>query len=662
MKGIIHLSDRPGNEATTLAARRAGESPASHGTPATETSNPGRNAVDELETMCGIAIVAAVKGTTPTASPDQARAMRDLLTARGPDDEGFWTDGQVHIGHRRLAISSPASNRQPWVLDGPMPLVLAFNGELYDCAELRAELEARGHRFTLGSDTELLAHAVLEWGDAAPQRVRGMFAYVAWLPTQQTLLMARDALGIVPLHMAILGREVVVASEARSILAHPGISPEPDWLSVMTYLNSLRTTRDEFTLFAGIECLRAGERATVRLDGERPRVVRSRWWHPPSEEARYDEESAAAMVRETVERSIAAHLISDVPLCSLLSGGLDSSIVAAIARRSHPDLRTYCAGERNGQGDDDLAIAAQVAQTLDTRHQSVHVSRDRFLADWPTMVEALGVPLSTPNEVAIRAVSLELSRHAKVTLSGEGADELFAGYGPPLEEAERWIAQARTGAGPTLGAWQATTFGWVPPSLLGSLLAPEIIEPLGGSQGCARQIEQALAAAFERCGDPLCLRTHLDVQRSLNLPSLLQRLNTASMLASVEGRTPFADIRVAELAASLPLSLHYPSEDGRSDAGGTALATLPRTKRLLRRAFADVVPQAALLRPKASFPLPFQGWLDGATSARHALRSAAARTVFRPEAIEFLDAQPTEHWRVAWPALNLALWLQRWWS
>lgn len=615
-------------------------------------------------TMCGITIVGALRGRTPSVTPQHVTAMRDLLAARGPDDAGLWSDGQVHIGHRRLAINTPGANRQPWVLDGPEPLVLAFNGELYDCDELRASLEERGHRVRIGSDTELLAHAIAEWGADAPHHLRGMFAYAAWLPARQTLLVARDALGVVPLFLAVVcaggGDEIVVASEPRAILGHPAIEIEPDWATVATYLNSLRTTRERFTLFKGVECVQPGERCTIDLSGDRARIERSTWWSAPAEDDTLDEAAAARLVRNAIERSVAAHCVSDVPLCSLLSGGIDSTIVAALARGTNPGLATFCAGAPS-EGEDDLTVARAVAAALGTDHRDVPIGRDAFVASWPAMVEALGTPLSTPNEVAIHAVACALRSVAKVTLSGEGADELFAGYGPPIAEAERWIAQARAGGAATAPAveeWQTNVFGWVAPGLLASILRPEPAAA-GGAEACLATAR----AAFARCGDPLRLRTHLDVQRSLNLPSLLQRLNTATMLAGVEGRTPFADLRVAELAARIPVAIHCPAEGPASGdgGGGLATATLPRTKRVLRRAFADLIPQVALVRPKASFPLPFERWLGEVPDAIEALRSETARAVMHPEAIELVAARPQEHWRIAWPMMNLALWLRRWW-
>lgn len=606
--------------------------------------------------MCGIVAAAAVRGSSPIASTHAVLAMRELLRERGPDDAGFWSDGQVHIGHCRLAINSPADNRQPLVLGDDAPLVLAFNGELYDCPALRRELEAAGRRITHGSDTELLAHAIALWGSDAPRRVRGMFAYVAWMPREQTLLMARDAFGIVPLHYALLEREIVIASEARAILAHPAVAARPDWGTVVQYLNSLRTTMGERTLFEGVRCVQPGEALRVRLDGDAPRVERTVWWRSPAEDRSIDEASATAMVRDAVERSVEAHLVCDVPLCSMLSGGLDSTIIAALARRSVSNLRTFCAGAvpESDEGGD-LAVARRMAAALDTEHHEGGVTRERFLASWPQLVADLGIPLSTPNEVAILAVAEAIRPHAKVALSGEGADELFAGYGPPLDESEAWIARARAGDGTPVEEWHVNAFAWVPPSMLEALMAPNALAAAGGPGICADH----LRTEFARCGDPLSLRTHVDLMRRLNLTSLLQRLNTASMRASVEGRTPYADVRVAELAARIPIELHRPAAEARSTGGGVTTATLPRTKRLLRAAFADLIPDEALIRPKASFPLPFERWMSDATGA---LDGASIQSILRPEAIEFVRTRANEHWRLAWPVLNLALWLHRWWD
>jgi asparagine synthase (glutamine-hydrolysing) len=357
--------------------------------------------------MCGILVTASIRGRSPSASTADVTRMRDRLLTRGPDDEGLWSDGQVHIGHRRLAINRPTDNRQPLSLGethrGEGPLVLAFNGELYECDALRAELERCGCRIRTGSDTELLAHAIAEWGVEAPRRVRGMFAFVAWRPRTQTLLMARDALGVIPLVYAIHGHEITIASEVRALLDHPAIAAEPDWHTVLHYLHSLKITQGSRTLFAGVHTVRPGEIMSVALDGEAPALRASTWWSAPREESDMSEDEASSLVREVVEHSIEAHLVSDVPLCTLLSGGLDSTIVSAVARRLHPSLQTFCAGAFP-EDDGDCAVARRAAAALRTNHHTVGIRREDFLERWPAMVATLGVPLATPNEVAIHAV------------------------------------------------------------------------------------------------------------------------------------------------------------------------------------------------------------------------------------------------------------------
>ncbi|MDZ4754725.1 MAG: asparagine synthase (glutamine-hydrolyzing) [Phycisphaerae bacterium] len=612
--------------------------------------------------MCGIVTIAAVRGSTPSVDESVVVAMRDTMTARGPDDAGLWSDGQVHIGHRRLAVMAPNENAQPLVLDasgGLERVVLAFNGELYDLPQLRAALRNAG-RSTVGrplatcTDTELLAHAIAVWGREAVHHIRGMFAFVAWCPQREELIVARDALGVVPLFYAIINREIVIASEARAILAHPAMSVRPDWPTFANYLNSLRTTMGSRTLFEGVNAVGPGEVMTCSLSGAAPVVHTTRWWRAPREDLTMDAEAASVALRTLLEQTIDTHLVSDVPVCTLLSGGLDSTIIAWRARRSHPTLMSFCVGASEGVDETgDLAVARRIASALGTRHVEAELTQSMFIERWQRMVGELGMPLSTPNEVAIYTVADVIRPHAKVTLSGEGADELFAGYGPVLDQCAAWISGQKSHRGQSVESWHASTFAWVAPALLGTVLTPEVAERCDhGAAGV-----EALRAEFALAGDPMHIRTHLDVQRRLNLASLLQRLNTATMLASVEGRTPFADVRVAEFAARIPMDLLYaPAET--EHGGGVGLATLPRTKRMLRHAFADCIPEEALTRPKASFPLPFERWVGQVADVLDT--SPSAREVFSAEARAFVRAQPAQQWRLAWPMLNAALWLRRW--
>lgn len=615
--------------------------------------NPSR----QIQRMCGIVAIAA-SGTRRLSLGDAAIAsMRDTLARRGPDDATLWRDSQVALAHRRLAVTAPASNVQPLVLgadDSPQPIALVFNGEIYDPDDLRDELVAAGCRPTRGTDTELLALALARWGTDALDRLRGMFAFVAWLPGAKRLLVGRDALGVVPLHYALVetngGLELVVASEPRAILAHPAMPIRPDWPSVANYLMTLRSSCGERTMFEGVRALQPGQLLVADLANDRPTLAVETWWRTPRESLAYDDTVLASLVRTTVEQSVHAHLHADVPLCGLLSGGLDSAILTACAREAGVRLQTFCAGAVPEEGESDLSFARRAAATFGTRHREAPIDAARFVSRWPWMVDASGLPLSTPNEVAIHAVGEALRPHATVALSGEGADELFAGYGPALATAEAWIARPEL----PVEEWHADTFAWVRRDQLPVALVPGI-----ASLASPQLAVECLRQAFESAGDPRSIRAHIDVQRRLNLPTLLQRLNTSLMLASVEGRTPFADRRVAELAARLPVSTLYAPPEPDS-GGGTAIATLPRTKRILRQAFADLVPSEILERPKASFPLPFERWMHDVAPIVD--QSPSARAVFSEEARLLLRTQANQHWRLAWPLINVALWLHRWWD
>lgn len=600
--------------------------------------------------MCGLLVVAGSGSRPPSISDAVATAMRDTMTRRGPDGAGLLRDGPVLLAHRRLAISRPADNAQPLVVgSGAERIAIVFNGELYDLDALRGELERSGATIRSGTDTELLALAIAHWGEGAFNRVRGMFAVAAWRPERRELLLARDALGVIPLHYALVatreGTELVAASEPTPILAHPAMSIRPDLDAIANYLVTLRPECGGRTLFQGVRSVQPGHLVRCRLEGAEPRIEEIRWWRPRADTLDVGPEEAAALVRSAIMESVHAHLVADVPVAGLLSGGLDSAIVVACAREAGVSLPTFAGGF--DEPDSDLDHARRAAASFGTHHREAPIDEARFGARWPWLIDTVGWPLSTPNEVAIHALGERVRPHATVALSGEGADELFAGYGPALAAAEAWI---NAGASGSPAIWHAAAFAWIPPSAIDAVLTqPADLGPTVAE----------LESHF-RGRDPRDLRTHLDVQRGLNLPNLLRRLNTNLMAASVEGRTPFADLRIAELAARLPLAtlLAPESEPTSAHSGAVATRTLPRTKRVLRDAFADLLPEETLHRPKASFPVPFERWI-----AHHAAivdTSSAARELLTPEIRTLVRSNPAEQWRLAWPVINLGLWARRW--
>lgn len=634
--------------------------------------------------MCGILGIAAGSGggggggggETPSLNDRQLARLRDLLSHRGPDSAGLWRSRHVALAHRRLIVIDPSpAAAQPFLSDpdlvsGGPRFALVYNGELYNDLELRRELTSLGARFRTQSDTETILRAFEQWGTDALTRVRGIFALALHDSKLQTLTLARDPLGVKPLYYFKGLRELMFASEPAPLLRHPDAVVAPNPRMVSAYLTTIRTTLGGETLFQGIHALPPGHMlqcdlsAGGRNDGPPPtRLVE--YWRGPRTSHTLNHDEALDQVRAALEDSITRQLRSDVPLCSLLSGGLDSTIITAVAARRLAALRTYAAGAptpadcREHPADCDLDFARRAAESLGTAHAEAHITRELFNERWPWMIQRMGVPLSTPNEVAIHEVARRLRADGCiVTLSGEGADELFAGYDQVLDAAARYRSDpsdARTAA-----AFELASNAWIPPDFKPGILSPRAWRAAGEDRWLSATYESEFTRAAAETGND-GLDAHLRFHRRINLTGLLQRLDSATMLAGVEGRTPFADHEVARLAESLPLAFKYEHDEWASATAGapalrgqSALATLPRTKLILREAFAEIVPAAILERPKASFPLPFQSWVqDHAGVLRE---SAFARELFSDAAIGAVTQQPGKLWRLAWPMINLAYW------
>jgi asparagine synthase (glutamine-hydrolysing) len=563
--------------------------------------------------------------------------MAERLAHRGPDGKGVLSSELAVLAHRRLAVRDPRESAAQPMRSACGRYALAYNGELYNDAELRRELSARGIEVGGSGDTAVLLHALMYWGERAASRLRGMYAFVFVDFREGRALLARDPMGIKPLHTASAGSVLLVASEPTAIVESGLVRAEADASGVVGYLMTIRTVLGRRTMYRGVESLEAGEwrSLSLGLDGS-PRLERSTIVETPS--------APSMSTREVIEDSVRRHLRSDVPLCALLSGGLDSTIVAMIARRELGGLSTYCAGSP-GEADD-FAYAKLAAGVLRTRHVEATVDEAHFARSWPEMVDRLGVPLSTPNEVAIREVARAMREDGhKVALSGEGADELFGGYDSVLRGAVEVESSLPSGAGETLRLDAAAWFwlgatAWVPLGSLKRVIRRSFLEGAEEGGEVVRFVRARFARCMERGEEPM--QAHLRYQRAVNLEGLLRRLDTATMLEGVEGRTPFADAVVASHADSLPFACKF---DGK------------RGKVALREAFGGEIPPEVLRRAKASFPLPFERWLP--SMAWVVRESEFVRTVFEDEAVERTCESPAELWRLAWPMFNLALWGRR---
>lgn len=624
--------------------------------------------------MCGIAGLFAGPGMPSHMHMLLVRdaiSMRDALSHRGPDDAGLWADhsdfGSVVLAHRRLIVRGTTC-------DGSQPVrssrsAIVYNGELYNQSEVHRSFDA--HSMSDVCDSATVHRALDAHGVSALHSFRGMYAIGYYDLRSHTLTLARDPMGIKPLYWTVLDRHgekvVAFASEIASLLALPHVKRQPDLVTLSSYLTTIRTTLGERTLYDGVYAVRPGQvltfrfthgklcidRACIELDDVLPNANLT--CQPCS-----TFEETVDRTRSVVEQSVRAHLSSDVPVCSMLSGGLDSSILASILRsqlREHGSLgasttllATWCAASDQAEADD-LQYARLVAGHLGTDHHEVIVTQAVFLQRWAAMVAGTGVPMSTPNEVAIAEVARDMNQRGfVVALSGEGADELFGGYDEPLS-----VLSSAFDRGAAVDDEAELEFlAWVPTQLKSMLMTDSAWRYAACDVELRSDIRLFIAASREKhmqrhpAGSQreARLKAHLDYSRASNLVGLLQRLDASLMGYSIEGRTPFADVAVAQLAGSLTISDRFTM--------GTSEQV--HTKRVLRAAFADVLPACVVNRPKRSFPLPFRQWIVPAAIVLE--QSTVIRSWIKPEIVDAIAQQPAQHWRLAWPIMNLAIWAE----
>lgn len=605
--------------------------------------------------MCGILGIITPRGSVANISRGAFDAVRDAMQHRGPDDAGTWQRYNVLLGHRRLAVIEPTAlghqpmplidTRSQWNTPSTPRAVIVYNGELYNDEWLREQLDRRGKYCISMSDTGTLLRWVDLHGAQGLGMVRGMYAFGAWRADHEHLVLARDPLGIKPLYYAqvVSGgvEHFCFASELQAIeklLRAIGVACEPDMVTVSAYMTTIRTTLGRRTLLRGVCCVLPGETITVDASGGELRLSHAR---VQTSRERPDVADCVQFVRETVTASVRAHLVSDVPVCTLLSGGLDSAIIASVSRTP----LSFCAGAQEaGVASPDFAFAKEAAAQYGMRHTEAIVTREMFIEEWPAMVAHNGQPLSTPNEVAIYHVARTLrSAGCVVTLSGEGADELFGGYDLALLQAWQAWQSGRITCAADAGEFELDANAWINRATKPHVLTPAAIRAAEHDEHLTQFYRETFAeiAAEREDDDPL--QAHLRWQRRVNLTGLLQRLDTATMRAGVEGRTPFADVRVLQVAESLPMR-----EKLRVDGD------VVTTKAVLREAFSGDVLASILRRPKASFPLPFQSWMQEMT---HVLESSAfIREWVTPAARQQIARDPGGHWHIAWPLMNLAMW------
>jgi asparagine synthase (glutamine-hydrolysing) len=638
--------------------------------------------------MCGIAGLFSNRREEFDARIDLSPVL-SRLARRGPDGQGISRGQGWALGHRRLAIIDVRGGAQPF--EDPAGAVLSYNGELYNYRALRDELRAAGAIFATGSDTEVILKAWMAWGPDCLKRFNGMFAFAIYDPRRDSILLARDHLGIKPLFYYVGPSGVYFASSMAALLAFKDVPAVADPVGISHYLTTTQIVMGSRTLVKGVSCLEPGTWMEVRRDFAEAPPKPVRYWQLPdqrSEVSSFDD--AVSETRALVSDAVRQQLVSDVPLGGFLSGGIDSTVIASEASKlcDHP-FNAYSVGyDREsfaGEAYNEWAYSRDAAARYGISCTEILLDEADYLEDWTFLVADKGQPLSTPNEVGIYRLAMAVRQDFTVALSGEGADEVFGGYAGvyfSVKDFER-AGQLRglsPGAGEPLSASLKRKYGHdhfnsllehyflvtsvMNPGIKFSLLRPEWKDALRNDEALLRHYGERFDALRDHSPFDIYMRLLLEK----NLQSLLFRLDSSTMAASVEGRVPFTDPRLVGLILPLPddYKIDWSAEASEADSrdlnvGEADARGLIRSKILLRAAFADSIPDSILTRRKMSFPVPFRQWFAGPLRAMvesHLRENAWARGWLAAASVDFLLAnldQPA-YAGLLWPLLNLCLW------
>lgn len=544
--------------------------------------------------------------------------MATAIAHRGPDAGSYFETGRVSLGHRRLSIIDLETGHQPMANeDGTITAV--YNGEIFNHASLRPALEAVGHRYATHCDTETILHSYEEYGPQCLDRFRGMFAFALWDSTKQRLFAARDRLGIKPFYYYWDGHQFVFASEIKALLEHPAIRPEFNRGRLGEYL-ALGYGSSQETLFTGIGKLEPGHWLELRLDGPEPRLHIERYWDVPRPETMTASDvELIAECRRRLEETVQMRLMSDVPLGTFLSGGVDSSAITALASQMAPGrMKTFAVGYAD-QRYSELGYARQVANYLGTEHHEIQIGMPDFFGALPQLTWHEDEPISWPSSISLYYVSQLAAQQVKVVLTGEGSDELFAGYERYSHYLfnSRWMERYRmvpesirrgiqefVESSPLLRADLRRKIGH---TFLGradrfeslqlenfycSFPAAEL--RAAGWHGTDQDLYGPYLGYWNAAASWPTVERMLYADRKTYLVELLMKQDQMSMASSIESRVPFLDHTYVEWATHLPATVKI--RDGEA-------------KWILKKAVEDLLPADIIYRRKMGFPTPLKSWL-----------------------------------------------------
>ncbi len=571
--------------------------------------------------------------------------MAEVMVPRGPDSAGVWSQGRVALGHRRLKIIDLSEAGAQPMVDAELGLSIAWNGCIYNYEQLRDELTGQGYRFFSHSDTEVLIKAYHRWGDRFVDRLKGMFAFAIVERDSGRVLLGRDRLGIKPLYLSQTGDRVRFASSLPALLAGGDVDTRIDPIALHHYMTFHSVVPSPRTILRGVSKLPPASLMAIEPDGTRTTTT---YWEPDftrrDDRADWSEKDWEDAVLESLRVAVKRRLVADVPVGCLLSGGVDSSlIVGLLAEAGQHGLATFSIGFEsvNGVAGDEFRYSDIVAERFGTDHHQIRIDTARMLPALDGAIGAMSEPMVSHDCVAFYLLSQEVAKHVKVVQSGQGADEVFAGYHwyPPMGE------PAAASLEGSVASYRAAFFdrdqtGYADLVTRSYLAADDPSEAF---------VTEHFARAGAQTGVDRALRLDTTV---MLVDDPVKRVDNMTMAWGLEGRVPFLDHDLVELAATCP----------------PQLKTAHEGKGVLKQAARQVIPAAVIDRPKGYFPVPALTHLEGPylDLVRDALYAPAAkeRGLFRPEAVERLLADPNgkltplrgnELWQIA----LLELWLQK---
>ena len=565
--------------------------------------------------MCGFS--GEIRFDGGTADAGAVARMADAMRARGPDAAGLYAQGALALGHRRLRIIDVSEASAQPMVDPELGLAIAYNGAIYNYPELRAELEAEGYRFFSRGDTEVLIKAYHRYGPRFVERLNGMFAFAIWERESGRVVLARDRLGIKPLYLSRAPGRLRFASSLPALLAGGEVDTAINPRALRFYMTFHSVVPAPDTILAGIEKLPPASVMVIEPDG---RARTERYWSLDFTVGRGDARRSDAQWEEAVMEALRAavrrRLVADVPVGALLSGGLDSSLIVALLADEGARLKTFSIGfetigEERG---DEFQYSDIVARRFGTDHTRLFVDTERVLPSLDGCIAAMSEPMMSHDAVAFYLLSEEVSRHVKVVQSGQGADEVFAGYHwyPPLANSER---PAEDYASVFFDRDRAGFREAVMPEFHGEDAPSDFVAGHFAAEGAPGPIDKALRldATVMLVDDPV------------------KRVDNMTMAFGLEARVPFLDHELVELAARVPANLKI-AEGGKG---------------VLKRAARRILPHEVIDRPKGYFPVPALKYIRGPyhDMVRELLspERVRARGLFRPAYVEAVLADPDAH-------------------